>query len=38
MLIGLHHVGRIVTDLPAMVDDLAALTSWPIEIIDGRSS
>ncbi len=35
MLIGLHHVGRIVTDLPAMVDDLAALTSWPIEIIDG---
>ena len=38
MLIGLHHVGRVVTDLPAMVDDLAALTSWPIDITEGADA
>lgn len=40
--IGLHHVGRAVTDLSAAVADLATLTGWPIQVrthsplIDGR--
>lgn len=30
MLIGLHHVGRTVSDVATVVDDLAAITGWPV--------
>lgn len=35
MVIGLHHVGRTVTDLDAVARDLVAMTAWPLERLDG---
>ncbi len=30
MILGLHHVGRAVTDLPAMAEELGVITGWPV--------
>ncbi|MEO1064478.1 MAG: VOC family protein [Actinomycetota bacterium] len=35
MVIGLHHVGRAVTDLATTSAQLAALSGWPVERLDG---
>ncbi len=37
MVIGLHHVGRTVIDLSTTSAQLAALTGWPVELLDGAA-
>lgn len=34
MIIGLHHVGRTVTDLATTSAQLAAVTDWSIDVLD----